>query len=186
MADRRQTNLHSIENANALDSKFRHLFQTPKNIVSKYIKPGMTVLDLGCGTGYFTAAIAKQLNGSGKVVAADVQQGMLDILSKKIERGNYKQQIEIYHCNEHNLKLKEKFDFILAFYSFHEMEYLESIIKELREISKPETKILIAEQKFHVPKMKFHSFVEKMKLNKFKIIERPKIFFSRAVVMQPE
>lgn len=143
----------------------------------------MTVLDLGCGTGYFTTEIAKQLNDSGKVIASDVQQEMLNILSKKIENSEYKHRIELHHSNERNLDFDEKFDFILAFYSFHEMEFLDNIIKRIQETSTHQTKILIAEQKFHVPKRKFESFIKKMELNKFRIKEMPKIFLSRAVIM---
>ncbi|MBK7733458.1 MAG: class I SAM-dependent methyltransferase [Bacteroidales bacterium] len=44
----------------------------------------MTVLDLGCGTGYFTLETAKLLDNNGKVIAADVQKGMLDILKQKL------------------------------------------------------------------------------------------------------
>ncbi len=143
MINKRRTHLHPLEEASMLDSTFRHLFQSPKKIISKFIDPGMAVLDLGCGT----------------------------------------ERIELYHCKEQYLGLEQKFDFILAFYSFHEMEYLDNIIKELQEICNPKTKILIAEQKFHVSKFMFRSFIEKMEINNFKVIARPNIFLSRAVVM---
>ena len=44
-------------------------------------------MTLGCGPGFFTVEIAKMLNGSGKVIAADIQDGMLEKLNKKI-KGN--------------------------------------------------------------------------------------------------
>ena len=180
----RRPQLHAIENAGLLESKFRRLVQNPEKIISRYIEPGMKVLDLGCGTGYFTTQIAKRLNDAGKVIAADVQKGMLAILAKKVEGFEFRERIEILLCKNDRLSFNEKFDFILCFYSFHEMEYLDDIIQEIAHISKPYTKILIAEQKFHVPKKLFLSFVEKMQMKGFKIIERPKIFLSRAVLMQ--
>lgn len=184
MANRQ--NLHPIEEAKALDSTFRSFFQNPRKIISKYITPEMNVLDLGCGTGFFTTEIAKRLNNSGKVIAADVQQGMLDILKKKIENQTYKQRIEPLHCPETHLGIKRKFDFILAFYSFHEMKYLDNVIKELSEICTHNGRILIAEQKFHVPKSFFDSSIKKMEHHKFKIIDRPRLFLSRAVLMERE
>lgn len=78
----------------------------------------MTILDIGCGTGYFTTEIAKLLNNSGKIVAVDVQQGMLEIIEKKIENCDYGNRIELLLSSKHSLQLTEKFDFILAFYSF--------------------------------------------------------------------
>jgi|SRR5690625_3244447 len=180
----RQKNIHPIEKAKTLDSTFRSFFQNPRKIISKYITPEMNVLDLGCGTGFFTTEIAKCLNNSGKVIAADVQQGMLTILRKKIENQTYRQRVKIFHCPETHLGIKEKFDFILAFYSFHEMKYLDNVIKELSEICTYKGKVLIAEQKFHVPKSFFNSSIEKMEYHHFKIIDKPRIFLSRAVLME--
>jgi len=49
----------------------------PSETIKPYITQGMTVLDFGCGPGVFTMEIAKQMNGDGKVIAVDIQQGML-------------------------------------------------------------------------------------------------------------
>lgn len=178
------THLHPIEEASALDSRFRLFFQNPRKILKKHVRPGMTVLDLGCGTGYFTLEIAKLLNNRGKVIAADVQKGMLDILQQKLQNSELYRLIDIYQTKENSLSLSEKVDFVLAFYSFHEMKYIDSIISDLKRIVKPETKILISEQKLHVSRNAFSEIISKMKNNGFEICERPKIFFSRTVVMR--
>jgi ubiquinone/menaquinone biosynthesis C-methylase UbiE len=178
------THLHPLKNAGALDSRFRRLLQNPKRILKKYIQQGMTVLDLGCGTGFFTLEIAKLLGGKGKVIAIDVQKGMLEILKQKLKDSELKQQIQIFNNQAQNLGFTEKVDFIFAFYSFHEMKYIDHIIQALKEVTKPETKILISEQKVHVSKVMFEAIVNKMKNNGFVVYERPKIFFSRSVVLK--
>lgn len=124
--------LHPLEKARVLESRFRFLLQNPRKILKKYIHPDMTVLDLGCGTGFFTLEILKLLNHKGKVVAADVQNGMLEILKQKLQNNELQKQVKIHNNKENTLSLTEKFDFILAFYSFHEMKYIDSIICELR------------------------------------------------------
>lgn len=144
----------------------------------------MTVLDLGCGTGYFTLEIAKLLNNHGKVIAADVQEGMLELLKQKLQNNTLQRLIEIHHSPENTICLAERVDFILAFYSFHEMKYPDHIIRDLTRIIKPETKILISEQKFHVSKNTFHIIIKKMENNGFEICERPVIFLSRTVIMK--
>ncbi len=178
------THLHPIEKAGALDSRLRLLLQNPRKILKKYIHPGMTVLDLGCGTGYFTLEIAKLLNSNGKVIASDVQNGMLEILQQKLQNNLLQKQIEIHKSEENSLCLKEKVDFILAFYSFHEMKNIDSIICDLTKIVKPETLIFISEQKFHVSRNTFNRIIQKMENNGFEICERPVIFFSRTVIMK--
>ena len=52
-----------------LDNLFRKWTQNPQKILKPYIKAGMTVLDVGCGPGFFSVEIAKMLHDSGKVIA---------------------------------------------------------------------------------------------------------------------
>ncbi|MFC1971060.1 class I SAM-dependent methyltransferase [Chloroflexota bacterium] len=47
---------------------------------------GWTVLDVGPGMGYFTIPLAKLVGDTGKVIAADLQQKMLDGILKRIVR----------------------------------------------------------------------------------------------------
>jgi ubiquinone/menaquinone biosynthesis C-methylase UbiE len=48
------------------------------------IRPGMTVLDAGCGPGRLSIPVARFLGPEGRLVALDVQQGMLSRLQKRI------------------------------------------------------------------------------------------------------
>ena len=41
---------------------------------------GMTVLDVGCGMGFFSIGLAKLVGDKGCVIAADVQPKMLSVL----------------------------------------------------------------------------------------------------------
>ena len=62
----------------SFDNPLRRLIHNPQRILSPYIKQGMTVLDAGCGMGYFSIGMAKMVGDSGKVIAVDLQQKMLD------------------------------------------------------------------------------------------------------------
>lgn len=176
--------LHPIENANALESRIRKLLQNPNHILKNYISEGMTVLDLGCGTGFFTLEIAKLVGETGKVIASDVQQEMLDIVSQKLNSNELKNRIQLIYTPDNQLEITEKIDFVFAFYSFHEMKFLDKIIADLNLIIKPETKIYIAEQKFHVSKKEFESYINKMQSNGFEVVEKPRVILSRAVVIK--
>lgn len=60
------------------DSDWWHaLWPHPDSVVrALHVKPGMTVVDLGCGDGYFTAAIARQVE-AGHVIGLDLDPEML-------------------------------------------------------------------------------------------------------------
>jgi ubiquinone/menaquinone biosynthesis C-methylase UbiE len=64
-----------VENSGALDNRLRKLFQNPRRLLKPYIQTGMTVLEVGCGPGFFTLDIAEMVGESGKIIAADVQDG---------------------------------------------------------------------------------------------------------------
>jgi SAM-dependent methyltransferase len=56
---------------------WRALWPDPAGVVKTLrIEPGMTVVDLGCGDGYFTVAIARRV-GSGQVFGFDLDPAML-------------------------------------------------------------------------------------------------------------
>ncbi len=165
-----------------LDMGIRRRAHDPKRILKPYINEGMTVLDLGCGPGFFTMDMAKMVGASGKVVAADLQDGMLEILKKKIERSGLK-NIELYITPKDKLGLTEKFDFILIFYVLHEIPDQLALLKEIKTLLKPDGKVLIVEPKFHVSKKDFSKSIETIKSLGFNVLEEPKIWFSRSVAI---
>ena len=72
--------------AYTFDNPLRKLFHNPGKIFSDYVKEGMTVMDVGCGMGYFSIGMAKLVGANGKVIAVDLQQKMLDVLRRRAER----------------------------------------------------------------------------------------------------
>ncbi len=41
------------------DNPFRHFFHNPEKMIGSYVSKGMTVLDVGCGMGFFSIGLAK-------------------------------------------------------------------------------------------------------------------------------
>ncbi len=60
-----------------LDNPFTRTNRATVIIEHLNLKPGMTVLDAGCGPGRLTIPLARQVGEQGQVVAADIQAGML-------------------------------------------------------------------------------------------------------------
>jgi len=151
--------------------------------MNPYIISGMTVLDIGCGPGFFTIEIAKMLDKSGKVIAADLQEGMLEKVARKIKGTELAERIKIHKCQDDKIGITEKVDFVLAFYMIHEVSDQDRLFDEIKSILKPEGKVYIIEPKFHVSKKSFETMIQRLENNGFEIKNRPKVFFSRAVLL---
>ncbi|RKY42521.1 MAG: hypothetical protein DRP85_02595 [Candidatus Makaraimicrobium thalassicum] len=54
------------------------------------IREGQTLLDFGCGEGYYTIPVSKAVGKTGKVYALDKDNAALDKLKTRIEQGNVK------------------------------------------------------------------------------------------------
>ena len=74
-----------VERAGSLDNRVRKWLQNPKKILEPYITEGMIVLDVGCGPGFFSIDMAQMVGNSGRVIASDLQEGMLQKVRNKIE-----------------------------------------------------------------------------------------------------
>jgi ubiquinone/menaquinone biosynthesis C-methylase UbiE len=75
------------------DNRLRRLFHNPQKILGTYIQPGATVADIGCGMGFFSIGMARIVGENGKVIAADLQKKMLDILMKRAARAGVANRI---------------------------------------------------------------------------------------------
>jgi len=76
-----------LEMKKKLDSPERKkLFNSEKALSSLGIKAGMTVADIGCGTGFFSIPLASLVGKKGKVFAADISKEMLSDLRVKVKK----------------------------------------------------------------------------------------------------
>jgi cyclopropane fatty-acyl-phospholipid synthase-like methyltransferase len=79
---------HSFEDAQRwsaiFDAEDRDSWQKPQEVVEQMaIEPGMTVADLGAGTGYFLARLAHAVGDRGKVLGLDVEPAMVEFINRR-------------------------------------------------------------------------------------------------------
>jgi ubiquinone/menaquinone biosynthesis C-methylase UbiE len=149
-----------VELAGSLDSKIRRWFQSPHKTLAPFIKEGMSVLDVGCGPGFFSIELAKLVGRNGKVFAADLQDGMLRIIKNKIAGTELEKIIHLHKTGEDKINLSEKVDFILAFYMIHEVQDKKNLFEEFKNLLRENGKILIVEPFGHVSDKDFESTIK--------------------------
>lgn len=173
-----------VERAGGLDNKFRRLLQNPNKILKPYIEKGMTVLDVGCGPGFFSIDMAELVGESGRVIASDLQKEMLQIVQNKINGSKLENRIVLHRCEEEIIGISEQVDFILLFYMVHEVSNKELFFSELKTILRQNGKILVVEPPFHVSKLEFKEMIKLANDHGLKNIKKPKFLFHQAVVLQ--
>jgi len=74
-----------------MESRFRYRFFGPMKILGGAdILPGQTVLEVGCGTGYFTIPTARLIGDQGCLVAMDALPESVELVSKKARAADLK------------------------------------------------------------------------------------------------
>jgi SAM-dependent methyltransferase len=100
------------------------------------IEPKMTVLDLCCGDGYFTAPLAALVQG--KVFGLDIDPDMLEKARAEVAR--QRTSVSKWLCGDANdltELLSERVDFVLIANTFHGVPDQTSLAKAVADILKP-------------------------------------------------
>ena len=160
------------------DNPLRKIFQDPYKILSPYIRPGYTVVDIGPGKGYFTVPICKLVGREGRVIAVDIQEKMLRALWRRASKAELAANLTINLSRPNDFCLDVKADFVLAFWMVHEVPELMHFFANVKEIMKPKASFLLAEPLFHITKRNFNNTLRTAQEMGFKIVDRPEISFS--------
>ena len=107
-------------------------------LLSSHLKPGMTVLELGCGTGTFTRELARS---GADVVAIDVSSELLEIARANCSAPNVQYQIQ----NAYALSYSEGvFDSVVGSSVLHHLEIKEAL-RDIYRVLKPAGTIYFTE-----------------------------------------
>jgi ubiquinone/menaquinone biosynthesis C-methylase UbiE len=180
-----RTRVCSVEHAGALEGFVRRRWQSPVKILSPFVHEGMTVLDVGCGPGYFSVPMAEMVGSRGKVIAADLQQGMLAKLAVKVRGTALEDRIALVKCETGTINVSEPVDFALAFFVVHEVPDKDRLFSELRAVVRPGGRVLLVEPRlFEVSRKAFAATTEVARAAGFTVSAGPKLSFSRSAVLE--
>jgi ubiquinone/menaquinone biosynthesis C-methylase UbiE len=170
--------------AYTFDNRLRHFFHNPAKMLGAYVSKGMTVLDVGCGIGFFAIGLAKLVGDKGRVIAADVQPKMLEVMQKRSEKNGLSSIIRPHKSEPNRLGVDTPVDFILAFWMLHEVPDPKLFFHQIWACLKSNGMILIVEPKFHVSSKHFQDTAELARESGLNFCETPSIKFSRSVIFK--
>lgn len=143
-----------VEGAAWLDRPEREAEEAPsKAIAALNIRPGAVVADVGAGSGYYTVRLAEVVGPTGKVVATDLQAGMLDIIRSKIARDRLT-NVEVVQGRADDPVLPAgAFDLILMVDVYHELASPQLFVRKLKEALKPDGRLVLIEFRREDPRV---------------------------------
>ncbi len=167
----------------SFDNPMRRLVQNPRRVLEPVVWEGRTVLDLGCGYGYFAVEAARLVGERGRVHAADLQRRSLDVLARRAARAGVAERVRLHHGDVAELELPEAVDAAYAIWMAHEVRRLPQLAARLATLLKPSGSLLIAEPKLHVTERHFLAILGAFREAGFVPGARPRVGLSRAVIL---
>ncbi len=121
-----------------LDSDVRRFLQPPRPIIERSgIERGMNVLEIGCGSGAYTAHVAQAVGAEGTVAALDIQPAMLAQLEAKLSRPEYRsiENARLYVGNACALPFRAvAFDLVYMITALPEIPDQNRVLAEVRRV----------------------------------------------------
>jgi len=99
-------------------------------MIGAHLKPGMTILELGCGAGYFTKELA---HSGAEIVAIDVSADLLEIAKANCPASNVRYEIQDACALTYS---DAAFDSVVGSSILHHLE-IEAALREIRRVLKP-------------------------------------------------
>jgi len=146
-----------------------------------------SLLIIGCGSGVPTMELAKL--SDGEIIGIDIDQELLDILSKKIEEEGLTNRVKAVKCSLLDIKFPDNsFDVIWAEGSITSLG-VEKSLKKWNRLIKPEGFLVVHDERKHFFEKLLNTFLYQRTLGGKNIINHlrleSKIYITNTETIQP-
>ena len=112
---------------------------------------GLTVADVGAGSGYFTVRLAARVGPKGRVFANDLQPEMLKMLAARLARNNVRNVTLVQGRVDHPRLPAASIDLALMVDVYHEFSEPQKMLRGLHEALKPDGRLVLLEYRKEDP-----------------------------------
>jgi FkbM family methyltransferase len=174
---------HDVEHwKSVFDDPKRDTWQKPADVVGALrLKPGMTVADLGAGTGYFLRYLSAAVGENGTVFAVEVEPKLLEHLRQRVEEENIGNVVPVL-ASAHDPRLPyRQLDVVLIVDTYHHFDDRLVYLRRLSQVLKPGGRVAVIDWfKRDLPegpplehKLSREHVVDEMRLAGYDLIEEP-------------
>jgi SAM-dependent methyltransferase len=117
------------------------------------LKPGMNVMDVGAGTGYYSRRIATLVGPIGKVYAIDVQPEMIEMLNAVAKQPAFA-NVKPVLGKEKSVALPDGVaDLAIMVDVYHELEFPSEMLASIKRALRPGGRVVFVEYRAEDPKV---------------------------------
>lgn len=133
------------DSMNSIISFQRHKAWRRDTMRRMNVKEGKTALDVCCGTGDWSIALAKEVGETGHVIGLDFSKNMLTVAEEKTKEFNLS-QLEFVHGNAMELPYENNtFDYVTIGFGLRNVPDYMTVLKEMYRVVKPGGKVVCLE-----------------------------------------
>lgn len=130
---------------NSVISFRRHIAWRRDTMRRMDVKPGQTALDVCCGTGDWTIALAEAVGKKGRVCGLDFSSNMLKVAAAKVKELNL-DQVELMQGNAMELPFAgNTFDYVTIGFGLRNVPDYLQVLREMKRVAKPGGKVVCLE-----------------------------------------
>jgi len=138
---------YPFADATLLDSPLRKLLFGPARVLGAFdLKPGQRVLDIGCGTGYYSLEAARRIGNGGRLTCLDIQGEMLVETRRRLYAAGLERTGFIQARAEDLPFAANSFDHVLAVTVLGEIPGRSQALREIRRVLRPGGRLSVSEQ----------------------------------------
>jgi ubiquinone/menaquinone biosynthesis C-methylase UbiE len=143
---RQPAKVMGFEGAAWLEREGRAEEEKPEVVLAAMaLRDGLTVAEIGAGTGFFSRRLARAVGSAGKVYAVDIQPGMLDLLKTYAAREGITNVIPVLGTETDPRLPAHGIDRILLVDVYHELQQPEPVLARIRDSLAPGGTVTLVE-----------------------------------------
>src|SRR4051812_1086178 len=152
LSGRRYAQTMGVEGADWLDRSERDLEEDPDRAIDILkLQKGAIVADVGAGSGYMTEKLSKKVGPMGRVYATDIQQGMIDLLNKRVTKRKLTNVLPILSTQDDPRLPLDMVDLVLMVDVYHELSQPQLMLRRIKASLKPGGRLVLLEYRKEDP-----------------------------------
>ena len=126
------------------DDPTRNAWQKPAAVIAALgLRPGMSVADLGAGTGYFTGYLSAAVGKQGTVLAVETEPSLVVHLRERAEKEGAENVIPVLASFDNPRLPATGVDLILIVDTFHHLDARLAYFQQMKRFLEPEGRVAI-------------------------------------------